>query len=154
MKRIRQYIARISRTVPKTDSKPRLTLSATTSQSSVDEDATGLLVLQEGKDIEDERGLDIIFIHCLGGSRVRSWTKDGVCWPRDLLGREFPHARILTWGYNLPMLDDSNFDDYLERPIADALMADLAKVGRLSDRQIVFVAHGLGGNDPEIMCHL
>lgn len=96
MKRIRQYIARISRTVPKPDSKPRLALSATTSQSSVDEDATGLLVLQEGTDVEDERGLDFIFIHCLGGSRVRSWTKDGVCWPRDLLGREFPHARILT----------------------------------------------------------
>lgn len=145
MKRIRQYIARISRTVPKTDSKPRLALSATTSQSSVDEDATGLLVLQEGTDVEDERGLDFIFIHCLGGSRVRSWTKDGVCWPRDLLGREFPHARILTWGYNLPKLDDSNFDDYLEGPIADTLMADLAKFGRLSDRQIVFVAHGLGG---------
>ncbi|KAF3000395.1 hypothetical protein E8E14_000165 [Neopestalotiopsis sp. 37M] len=145
MKRIRQYIARISRTEPRDEPKHRLTSSATTSRSSIDEDATGILVLQEGREADNERGIDFVFVHCIGGSRIRSWTKNDVCWPRDLLGREFPHARILTWGYSLPMLNDNNFKEYLEHPLADALIADIAKVSRTTNRQIIFVAHGLGG---------
>ncbi|ETS79004.1 hypothetical protein PFICI_08857 [Pestalotiopsis fici W106-1] len=145
MKRIRQYIARISRTEPRTETDSRLSSSATTSRSSIDEDATGILVLQEGQEPENERGIDIVFVHCIGGSRIRSWTKHDVCWPRDLLGREFPHARILTWGYTLPMLNNSNVSEHLERPLADSLIIDLSKVSRKTSRQIIFVAHGLGG---------
>jgi hypothetical protein len=33
---------------------------------------------------------------------VKTWTKDGVCWPKDLLSEEeaLSHTRILTFGYD------------------------------------------------------
>jgi predicted alpha/beta hydrolase family esterase len=44
------------------------------------------------------------------------------------------------------MLNNNNFKEYLERPLADALIADISKVSRTTNRQIIFVAHGLGGS--------
>ena len=43
-----------------------------------------------------ETQVDIVFVHGLGGTSQSTWTKDGVLWPRDLLGQEFPRARIMT----------------------------------------------------------
>ena len=38
------------------------------------------------------------------GHRTKTWTKDGVCWPRDLLSKEdsetLSHIRILSFGYD------------------------------------------------------
>ena len=46
----------------------------------------------------------IVFVHGLGGDRVQTWTvgeeREGVFWPRDLLPKDFPTARILSFGYN------------------------------------------------------
>lgn len=44
---------------------------------------------------------DIIAIHGLGGSPLRSWTsnKTDVMWLRDLLQVKFPECRILSYGY-------------------------------------------------------
>ncbi|XXG94235.1 hypothetical protein Hte_000489 [Hypoxylon texense] len=46
--------------------------------------------------------LDIIFIHGLIGDSLRTWQHQpsGVYWPTDLLPKEFPKARILTFGYD------------------------------------------------------
>ncbi|KAH8198316.1 hypothetical protein TruAng_007518 [Truncatella angustata] len=146
MKRIREYIARISRIQnlsPEPTVKSKESLS--TRHSSIDEDSDGILVFQKGKECPSESGIDIVFVHCLGGSRVRSWQKDGVCWPRDLLGQEFPNVGIFTWGYTLPTLNSSNIDDYLSNPMSDLLVADLTRVMGNSNRHIIFVAHGLGG---------
>lgn len=43
-----------------------------------------------------ETQVDIVFVHGLGGSSQTTWLKDEVLWPRDLLQREFPRARIMT----------------------------------------------------------
>lgn len=35
-------------------------------------------------------------MHGLGGASARTWTKDQVLWPRDLLPQDIPNARIMT----------------------------------------------------------
>jgi hypothetical protein len=46
----------------------------------------------------------IVFIHGLGGDRVKTWTWEGhdrvLFWPKDLLPQACPTARILSFGYN------------------------------------------------------
>jgi protein SERAC1 len=43
-----------------------------------------------------------VFVHGLCGHRRNTWTKDGVCWPEELLSKEpaLSHVRILTFGYD------------------------------------------------------
>ena len=62
----------------------------------------GLTVLYEP---QTRRTVDIIFVHGLGGSSLRTWTKDGrpeTRWPQYWLPLEpeICTARILTFGYN------------------------------------------------------
>ena len=44
----------------------------------------------------------IVFVHGLCGHRRETWTKDGVCWPRELLLKEeaLSHVRVLAFGYD------------------------------------------------------
>ncbi|KAI1337720.1 hypothetical protein F5Y15DRAFT_407920 [Xylariaceae sp. FL0016] len=156
MKRIRQALARVSRArqpeadlIPKTISTASSTTISTdtlrTARRSLeaDTDAPGPLVLYDGSQRgRTNDGIDIIFIHCLGGSRIKSWQKDGVCWPRDLLGSEMPDSRIISWGWSLP--DTVKIDQYATA-LSETLLRDLSKVCGNTDRDIVFVAHGLGG---------
>lgn len=41
-----------------------------------------------------------MFIHGLTGDRENTWKRDGVLWPRDLLPKRLPQARIMTFGYD------------------------------------------------------
>ena len=38
----------------------------------------------------------VVFVHGLHGDRIKTWSKDKVCWPRDLLKQDLPNARILS----------------------------------------------------------
>jgi hypothetical protein len=40
---------------------------------------------------------------------VKTWTKDDVCWPKDLLSKEetLSHTRILTFGYDANIVNAS-----------------------------------------------
>lgn len=41
-----------------------------------------------------------MFVHGLRGDREHTWTKDGTLWPRDLLAKDIPDARIIGHGYD------------------------------------------------------
>ena len=42
----------------------------------------------------------LVFVHGLGGQRCDTWSKNGVFWPKDLLSRDVPNVRIITFGYD------------------------------------------------------
>jgi len=46
--------------------------------------------------------LDLVFVHGLTGDRQHTWTQPhaSVPWPKSILPRHFPEARILTHGYD------------------------------------------------------
>ena len=72
-----------------------------------------------------------------------------VFWPRDLLPKSFPQARVLTWGYNvrLPEMMSSKSKGSVFHH-AEVLLADLVKERSLSRNEkipLIFVAHSLGG---------
>jgi hypothetical protein len=47
----------------------------------------------------------IIFVPGLRAGAGQAWTHEKLCWPRDLLPREVPNARIILYGYNEDALD-------------------------------------------------
>ncbi|KAL9098679.1 MAG: hypothetical protein Q9163_005707, partial [Psora crenata] len=108
-------------------------------------------------DGRDDQGInvDIVFIHGLGGKRHSTWSKDGVLWPRDLLAKDFPQARIMTLGITLQWGYDSRVMQFFG-PVgqgsihahANELNNDLSQ--ERSERHqifrpLIFFAHSLGG---------
>lgn len=43
---------------------------------------------------------DIVSVHGLCGTRVGTWSKDGICWPGVLLQKDLENVRVITWGYD------------------------------------------------------
>ena len=109
---------------------------------------------------------DIVFVHGLRGDAIDTWTKTGVCWPRDLLPKDLPYTRVITWGYDTSIANAKSFTS--QNSIfghAQNLLSDLARTRREMDlvcqalktdrktltlstktnRPLVFVAHSLGG---------
>jgi len=75
----------------------------------------------------------IVFVHGLLGHRTETWTKDGVCWPRDLLSTEetLSHIRVLTFGYNANVVNlngPASLNSVLEHSIS--LLSELARERR------------------------
>jgi hypothetical protein len=75
----------------------------------------------------------VVFVHGLHGHRKKTWTKDNVCWPEDLLSKEmlFSHIRVLTFGYDANVINpngsvslNSLFDHSLD------LLQELSRVRR------------------------
>jgi hypothetical protein len=48
----------------------------------------------------------IVFVHGLTGNRESTWTDKTaeVFWPKDLLARDLPKARIITFGYDADII--------------------------------------------------
>ncbi|KAH8748169.1 Alpha/Beta hydrolase protein [Hyaloscypha sp. PMI_1271] len=93
--------------------------------------------------------VDIVFVHGLNGDRLATWTKDKICWPRDLLKDDIPSSRIMSWGYDANVM---NFLDVAGQSsvaaLALQLLEDLARRRRTAEemqRPIIFVVHSLGG---------
>jgi hypothetical protein len=42
-----------------------------------------------------------VFVHGLLGDKLKTWTADnGTLWPEQLLAKDVPNARIITFGYD------------------------------------------------------
>lgn len=53
----------------------------------------------------------------------------------------------MQWGYNLPPLGKADqFGEGLSNSLSDSLVADMNKIKAGNDRNVIFVAHGLGGS--------
>ena len=128
---------------------PRSSSSSTT-QGTTDrkDDPLGLVVLYA----PPQRTVDVIFIHGLGGTSLRTWCRDrdaNNLWPKLWLPEELPTARVLSFGY------DAHFASRKGR--ASSTISDFAadllfrmKYGentpeRLGQVPIIVVAHSMGG---------
>ncbi|KAE8454517.1 hypothetical protein EG329_000140 [Mollisiaceae sp. DMI_Dod_QoI] len=91
-------------------------------------------------------GTDLIFVHGLRGSRLKTWSSGNVLWPRDLLKGDVENARVITWGYDASV---ANAFTYASKESlfghAETLLSDLSRLRRAATRPIVFICHSLGG---------
>jgi hypothetical protein len=95
------------------------------------EDDVGPHVIHDGCD-KASTGVDIVFIHGLRGSRVKTWSSGSCFWPRDLLSADLERARLITWGYDA---DIANAFQYASQDSiyghADTLLNDLARIRQI-----------------------
>lgn len=79
---------------------------------------------------------DIVFVRGLRGDAIDTWSKDGVCWPRDLLPQDLPYTRIITWGYDSTVANIKSFTSHNSIfGHAQNLLSDIARIRR--DRHLV-----------------
>ncbi|KAN0104171.1 hypothetical protein V8E51_009916 [Hyaloscypha variabilis] len=126
----------------------RLSLSRSSRESGLlneSESPWGLKELSPGQ----QPILDVVAVHGLNGHRERSWTAgNGVLWLRDLLPAQLPHARILTYGYDIRT---HAFDELSYQSInghGTTLLTSLClfrEKTKTTQRPIIFIAHSLGG---------
>ncbi|KAF2011215.1 hypothetical protein BU24DRAFT_397585 [Aaosphaeria arxii CBS 175.79] len=100
---------------------------------------------------EDEKAeVDILFVHGLRGGRVSTWTKNEVIWPKELLAKDIPKSRILSFGYDSGIIH-SDSAEVTQGSLADdarqlcSLLDDRRKETHTKDRPIVVVGHSMGG---------
>jgi protein SERAC1 len=92
----------------------------------------------------------IVFVHGLTGNRRNTWTHpDGVFWPEDLLTKDLPTARVMTFGYDADVVGFSKTaGNGTLRDHGKSLTNDLAMRRVRSNsttRPLIFIAHSLGG---------
>jgi hypothetical protein len=86
----------------------------------------GIHILYEG---EVPIAADVVFVHGLRGHPLGTWTRNGVCWPRDILKDELKNARIISWGYDSTVANVRSFPS--QNSIfghAENLLSDLARI--------------------------
>ena len=95
--------------------------------------------------------VDIILVHGLGGTSIRTWCQNGdrsLCWPKNWLPREpgFEQVRVLTFGYDAGILSRtktvSSISDF-----AKTLLSEMkhGKNNSMEDLNIGNVSHSLLG---------
>ncbi|KAJ5308660.1 hypothetical protein N7508_004039 [Penicillium antarcticum] len=123
--------------------KNRLRRSSTDPVFSTD-GAIGMKILSD----TSNANIDIVFVHGLTSNREETWThKKGIFWPQDLLARDFPIARIMTFGFDVDLsriwkIAASSLISDHGQALAYALVSEREDC---STRPILFIAHGFGG---------
>ncbi|PVH92332.1 hypothetical protein DM02DRAFT_605500 [Periconia macrospinosa] len=106
----------------------------------------GLTTWYDGEKSE----VDIVFVHGLRGDRESTWTKDRVVWPKELLSKDIPKSRILSFGYDSG-ITHSDKAEVTQGSVADdarqlcSLLDDIRKQTGTADRPIIVIGHSLGG---------
>ena len=92
-----------------------------------------------------------MFIHGLRGDRENTWKKENTLWPKELLPKTIPRARILTFGYDADVYHfwSKPASDNTVKTHGDNLTASLVGL-RHQEKEtatgpIIFVAHSLDG---------
>lgn len=70
----------------------------------------------------------IVLVHGLNGQRMRTWTLDDCCWPRDLLPQTLPGTRIMTFGYDSAVVSSAGTSANSLSLHAGSLLSDLSAV--------------------------
>ena len=104
-----------------------------------------------GKRVSSPDGIDDEFDHQARKKRRtgQGATSRDVFWPRDLLPKIYPQARVLTWGYDVQieqLLSSASQASIFHH--AETLLSDLGTLrSSASDKMkpIIFIAHSLGG---------
>jgi hypothetical protein len=110
----------------------------------------GMFILED-KPSDMEKAVDVVAIHGLNGHYLNSWTttnaaRQKVVWLRDLLPKQLPDARIMSYGYNSAVQFSKNVSGIAT--FAEQLLEDLRSwrsTQAEQDRPIVFICHSLGG---------
>jgi hypothetical protein len=68
-------------------------------------------------------------------------------WLRDSLPRDFPHARIMTYGYDAQIHGSNSFQTLESLASSLRILVEGIKPPRnsLREKPIIFIAHSLGG---------
>lgn len=106
----------------------------------------GLTTWYDGEKAE----VDIVFVHGLRGGRESTWTKDGVVWPKELLSKDIPKSRILSFGYDSRVVHSDTAEVTQGSLLDDArqlcnLLDDARKQTSTADHPIIVIGHSLGG---------
>ncbi len=95
---------------------------------------------------EASKTVDVVAVHGLQGDAFKTWENGhGTLWLRDLLPKDIPSARIMTFGYDSTVA----FSNSVAR-IEDKALDLLNRLGGQRDkntdrRPVVFICHSLGG---------
>ncbi|KAH6889711.1 Alpha/Beta hydrolase protein [Thelonectria olida] len=106
----------------------------------------GLHIWYAGRNPE----VDIVFVHGLRGNREKTWRKNGVVWPKQLLSQDIQNSRIMTFGHDARIVH-SDPDEVTQGSLDTeaAMLCSQLQARRFErheeNRPIIFVAHSLGG---------
>ncbi|OAF67854.1 hypothetical protein A3Q56_04403 [Intoshia linei] len=104
---------------------------------------------------------DIIFVHGINGNPYKTWrcTLDGnklvsngnkrwtSNWPLDLLTKDIPNCRIISFRMDNPLMPRNDYTDKEEKTFigkSKLILPELKKIG-IGKKPIIWIGHSLGG---------
>jgi hypothetical protein len=119
-------------------------------EASINTRQFGMFILED-KPSDLAKAVDVVAIHGLNGHFLDTWTTTNaagqkVVWLKDLLPKQLPDARIISYGYNSALQFSKSvagIGTFAEQLLEDLRSWRVTQAER--DRPIVFICHSLGG---------
>ncbi|KAK0123332.1 hypothetical protein ONS96_010326 [Cadophora gregata f. sp. sojae] len=116
----------------------------------IDTSQFGMFILED-KPSDLAKAVDVVAVHGLNGHYLNTWTATNaagqkVVWLKDLLPKQLPDARIMSYGYNSALQFSKSVAGI--GTFAEQLLEDLRSwrgTQAERDRPIIFICHSLGG---------